>query len=431
MSAARYICAFQIHRKGAAGKTWYLACRVSWNASRSYIRLAMGYAIDPDRWDPVAQRCRPRSFHGVQRVPASVINADIEAASRKVGELFDGYGLDLPDDEVVKADLRALFGSGSGAPRNVVQVTGEFITEGITRSGWTESTVKKFRTVFRHMAAYAPFKTFKGFREKDLLGYVEFLRDERHLNNTTIHRQLGYLRWFLKWAAGKGWLACRDYEDFRPRLRQSVRPVIFLTWEELGRVTAYRGPAYKEQVRDMFLFGAYTSLRWSDIQDLRWSSVGDGVIHVTTRKTGDPLTIELSRKASAILDEYVDAGYPEDRVFPAVPNQVANRYLKEIMKDCGIDEPVTVTEYRAGERTDAVHPKWELVGTHAARRSFICHALSLGIAPTVVMEWTGHSDYEAMKPYIAVTDRTRRRAMDLFDTEDGEDTKTAPQDGEL
>ena len=35
-------------------------------------------------------------------------------------------------------------------------------------------------------------------------------------------------------------------------------------------------------------------------------------------------------------------------------------------------------------------PKCDLIGTHAARRTFICFALSSGIPPQVVMKWTGH-----------------------------------------
>lgn len=40
--------------------------------------------------------------------------------------------------------------------------------------------------------------------------------------------------------------------------------------------------------------------------------------------------------------------------------------------------------------------KQAIIGTHAGRRTFICFALSQGIAPQVVMKWTGHSDYKAM-----------------------------------
>ena len=75
----------------------------------------------------------------------------------------------------------------------------------------------------------------------------------------------------------------------------------------------------------------------------------------------------------------------------------------------------------AHERLDEVRPKWEVIGTHAARRTFVVNALRLGVPPTVVMQWTGHSGYDAMRPYIAVADhRTRAYAMTRFD-ELGED----------
>jgi hypothetical protein len=59
-------------------------------------------------------------------------------------------------------------------------------------------------------------------------------------------------------------------------------------------------------------------------------------------------------------------------------------------------------------------PKYALLGTHAARRTFICNALSLGIPPQVVMKWTGHNDYKAMKPYIDIPDDIKVSAMDKF-----------------
>ena len=60
-------------------------------------------------------------------------------------------------------------------------------------------------------------------------------------------------------------------------------------------------------------------------------------------------------------------------------------------------------------------PKWELVGTHTGRRTFIVNALSLGITPNIVMKWTGHSDYKAMKPYIDIVDSIKASSMTKFD----------------
>ena len=79
-----------------------------------------------------------------------------------------------------------------------------------------------------------------------------------------------------------------------------------------------------------------------------------------------------------------------------------------------INEPVRETYYKGNQRIDEVAPKYALLGTHAGRRTFICNALALGISPQVVMKWTGHNDYKAMKPYINIADDIKVSAMDKF-----------------
>ena len=146
------------------------------------------------------------------------------------------------------------------------------------------------------------------------------------------------------------------------------------------------------------------------------------MIHIAaTVKTVEALDIELNKWSDEIISRHVDRNHGDDHVLPQIPNQVLNRYLKRIARDCGIDAPVHLVEYRGSERTDRTVPKWELVGSHAGRRTFICNALMMGISPTVVMQWTGHSDYRAMRPYIAVADQSRRDAMSAFDRLNGDD----------
>ena len=102
---------------------------------------------------------------------------------------------------------------------------------------------------------------------------------------------------------------------------------------------------------------------------------------------------------------------------PVLANQLMNRYLKTLCELAGFNKPITRTCYRAGNRVEETFPKYEMIGTHAGRRTFICFALSSGVPPQVVMKWTGHSDYQAMKPYIAITEKTKADAMKLFDEE--------------
>lgn len=91
-----------------------------------------------------------------------------------------------------------------------------------------------------------------------------------------------------------------------------------------------------------------------------------------------------------------------------------NFFLKELGELCKIDKQVSITFYKGGKRFDEIYPKYKLLGTHAGRRTFICNALMLGIAPQVMMKWTGHADYKAMKPYIDIADTAKQQAMNLF-----------------
>lgn len=91
-----------------------------------------------------------------------------------------------------------------------------------------------------------------------------------------------------------------------------------------------------------------------------------------------------------------------------------NDYIKELAELVGIDEPVHETYYKGNKRIDTITPKYALLSTHAGRRTFICYALSIGIPVQIVMKWTGHSDYKAMKPYIDVVDELKASEMQKF-----------------
>ena len=52
-----------------------------------------------------------------------------------------------------------------------------------------------------------------------------------------------------------------------------------------------------------------------------------------------------------------------------------------------------------------------MIGTHAARRTFVVHALEEGMSPEMVMTFTGHTDYNTMKPYVAMTDKKRKNVL--------------------
>ena len=102
-------------------------------------------------------------------------------------------------------------------------------------------------------------------------------------------------------------------------------------------------------------------------------------------------------------------------MFPVIVNQKMNESLHLLFKLAGFNEPIKKIYYMGNQRMEEVVPKYKLISTHCGRRTFICMALSKGIPPSVVMKWTGHSDYKAMKPYIDIADGVKEQYMKKFD----------------
>ncbi|WP_449023533.1 site-specific integrase [Prevotella pallens] len=399
--------------------------RMRVNFASKRIEFTTGYRIDAAKWDTDKQRVRNGCTNKLKQ-SASEINASLLGYYTEVQEIFKKFEVEeiMPTPEQIKEAFNALHKPieeevkpRKSTPNAFYKVFDEFVRDCGRQNDWTDSTYEKFAAVKNHLMNFRDGLTFDFFDEKGLNDYVAYLRDVKEMRNSTIGKQLSFLKWFLRWAFKKGLHQNNAYDSYKPKLKSTQKKIIFLTWEELNKLREFEIPAAKQaldRVRDVFLFQCFTGLRYSDVFNLRRSDIKGDHIEVTTVKTSDSLIIELNKHSKAILDKYKDVAFEDDKVLPVITNQKMNDYLKELAELAGIDEPVRQTYYRGNERIDEVTPKYALLGTHAGRRTFICNALALGIPPQVVMKWTGHSDYKAMKPYIDIADDIKANAMSKF-----------------
>ena len=398
--------------------------RVNFTSKR--IEFTTGYRIDSAKWDADKQRVKNGCSNKLKQ-SASEINASLLEYYTEIQSIFKRFEVEdvMPTPEQIKEAFNALRKPVSEEPKpkkealpcDFFQVFDDFVEDCGRQNNWTDSTFEKFAAVKNHLTNFRERLTFEFFDERGLNDYVGYLRDVKEMRNTTIGKQLSFLKWFLRWAFKKGVHQNNAYDSYKPKLKSTQKKIIFLTWDELNRLREFKIPSNKqalERVRDVFLFQCFTGLRYSDVFNLRRSDIKDDHIEVTTVKTSDSLIIELNNHSKAILDKYKDVAFEDDKVLPVITNQKMNDYLKELAEMAGIDEPIRQTYYKGNERIDEVTPKYALLGTHAGRRTFICNALALGIPPQVVMKWTGHSDYKAMKPYIDIADDIKANAMSKF-----------------
>ena len=420
------IFTLESRKKGGVLITENVPIRMRVNFASKRIEFTTGYRIDATKWDADKQRVKNGCSNKLKQ-SASEINASLLEYYTEIQSIFKRFEVEdvMPTPEQIKEAFNALHKPVSEEPKpkkealpcDFFQVFDDFVEDCGRQNNWTDSTFEKFAAVKNHLTNFREGLTFEFFDERGLNDYVGYLRDVKEMRNTTIGKQLSFLKWFLRWAFKKGVHQNNAYDSYKPKLKSTQKKIIFLTWDELNRLREFKIPSNKqalERVRDVFLFQCFTGLRYSDVFNLRRSDIKDDHIEVTTVKTSDSLIIELNNHSKAILDKYKDVAFENDKVLPMITNQKMNDYLKELAEMAGIDEPVRQTYYRGNERIDEVTPKYALLGTHAGRRTFICNALALGIPPQVVMKWTGHSDYKAMKPYIDIADDIKANAMSKF-----------------
>ena len=402
--------------------------RMRVNFASQRIEFTTGYRIDVAKWDGDKQRVKNGCTNKLKQ-SASEINAALLGYYTELQEIFKRFEVAdmMPSPAEVKEAFNNRHGQNektelastdtSNVPSNFYEAFDDFVRVCGRQNDWTHSTFEKFAAVKNHLKNFRSELSFDFFDEEGLTEYVQYLREVREMRNSTIGKQLSFLKWFLRWSFKQGMHSNNAYDTFKPKLKDTQKKIIFLTWEELNKLREFKIPPTKqalERVRDVFLFQCFTGLRYSDVFNLRGSDIKGDHIEVTTVKTSDSLIIELNDHSRAIIEKYKDVEFENDKALPVITNQKMNDYLKELAELAEINEPVRQTYYKGNERIDEVTPKYALLGTHAGRRTFICNALALGIPPQVVMKWTGHSDYKAMKPYIDIADDIKANAMSKF-----------------
>lgn len=416
------IVKFILHKRKSTDTTALaIRMRVTLKGERPF-DFPLGRKVDLDKWDADAER----AIEGT--IDAAEINRTIEEYKTQINEVFARFELlekRVPTPQEVKYLFNDMIGktallddSGNLDYWSVFDVFTEQVGE---KNQWTDSTFQKFRTLRHHLKSFAPTLSFSSLTEEKLQGLIAYYY-KKDFRNTTISKQLSFLRWFLRWAAQKGYYKGDLHETFKPKLKGisvDSKEIIYLSQDELKQLQDFHFQPMQEaleRVRDVFLFQCFTGLRYSDVAKLKRSDVKKGIVHVVTKKTVDGLRIELNKHSQAILDKYKDCTFPGDKVLPVISNEKMNAHLKTLGQVVGLDEPTRIVYFKGNKRYEEVYPKWYLLTTHVARRTFVVTALQLGIPVEVIMRWTGHSNFEAMKPYAKIVDELKEKSMSKFDS---------------
>lgn len=279
----------------------------------------------------------------------------------------------------------------------------------------SKGTIKNYNSAYNHLTEFQKTRKKKiDFKNIDLdfyNDYTEFLIKKLKLSSNTIGKDIQVIKMIMNDATERGINTNLSYKSKRFITIREKSDNIYLNENEIEEIENLdlSNDSRLERVRDLFLIGCYTGLRYSDYSILRPDQMKDGFIETTQIKTGDPVAIPIHPTVKIIVEKY-------NGVLPAsISNQNTNVYLKELGKrvQC-LQNTFLKTTTKGGLTIAQNFEKWELLCTHTARRSFATNEYKNGTPAITIMAITGHKTEKAFLRYIKLTPKEHAKLLKLL-----------------
>ena len=253
---------------------------------------------------------------------------------------------------------------------------------------------KSLKTTLNHIDRYFQGKD-PSFESIDSIFYINFgnylIKQNQSMN--TIDKHWKHIKSVMNLAYNLKLHNSTEYVQFKRHKEKA--DTIYLTVDEIKLLEGLNLTGMNELVRDYFLIGYYTALRYSDWDKVKSDIINkDNIAIIKSSKTGETSTIPIHDKVIEILNKY-------NGVMPKKPVSVTvNKTIKELGKAANIVDEITTRITRGGQVIETHQPKYTLISSHTARRSFATNLILEGVQPNLVMKITGHKSLISFEKYI-------------------------------
>ena len=175
---------------------------------------------------------------------------------------------------------------------------------------------------------------------------------------------------------------------------------IYLTEEELCALEDLELGDTKAIVRDLFLIGCETGLRFSDFIRITAQNISDGMLSYSPKKTsgftGNKILIPLSSRFNSILDK----NKGKVPVLSNVSVTFFNKTIREICKEAGLTKKSTFNRLVAGAIQKEERYRYQEVSSHTCRRTFCTLKFLKGMPAQAIMKFSGHKTERNFLKYL-------------------------------
>lgn len=408
--------------------------------------ICLSIYVDIKEWEEAAQTERKLSNYLVKKG----INKKIALIEEAIKDMrrhhrFTKVNLEKSIEDIVLADKREALKRaeelGKEAEDKKKHNVKNFVVEHIKKieSGEVRTAKKEkyakesiknwqqFRRVLLDFYRIRPFK-WEDINESLADSYISYLEGLGYMKYT-LDKHISLFKTIVGVAERQGLhtnhIACSVLKS--PRITEDDKAKkIYLTKEELAALYDMPLNGFEEQVRDVFLIGCFTAMRYSDYSRIKKDNIGytqsgTKVIRIKQEKTAGTVVIPImDEKLETLLKKY-------DYNVPEVLDQSLNRTIKDICRKLSETVPslgkkertvLTLKERRAeveakkkgvvlyeyDEQGYPIRPRWELVASHTARRSCITNMyLSKKFSVQQMMSVSGHKTETMFYKYVKLS----------------------------
>ena len=236
--------------------------------------------------------------------------------------------------------------------------------------------------------------------------YRSYILTEKGLSWNTLATAIKKLKFFMNWSLDKHYHNERGFKEFS--ITEKEPTIIFLTMDELTTLYEFNFKSDRlNQARDKFCFGCYTGLAFADLNSLTFEHINNGTLTKFRQKTKKLLDIELPDQALEIIERYQG----KFKALPKLSSDKLNDYIKECCQLVGIITPTIYKDFSGGLTTERIAPKYKLIGTHEARRTFITNFYSQTKDMVLTKQNAGITQDKTLKRYMGTSKEMERTAM--------------------
>lgn len=215
----------------------------------------------------------------------------------------------------------------------------EFGMQVVEQSDRKHLTKQNYQTLLNNMEKFRRGSLITDIDYQYIVSYDKWLRDSGIAHNTRISR-LRLLRALLNEAKKRDIISFNPFDRFR--IQQMVSKKGYITKEQLRRLENLSLRGTEDLVRDAFLVGCYTGLRFSDITTLRDEHLVNGWLTRNMSKTGFMVDIPVSTLFYGKLLKIVEKYGSISKLTKALGSNCAvNRTLRNILDRIGVDPKIT------------------------------------------------------------------------------------------